>query len=60
MLLFAFQRRGTAAVGLLFRPVMIVWFAAIGAGRAHGPRHRRGHRNVPAHLCGGAMGTLSA
>ena len=29
--LFAFQRYGTAAVGRLFGPVMIVWFAAIGA-----------------------------
>jgi KUP system potassium uptake protein len=29
--LFAFQRRGTAAMGRLFGPVMIVWFAAIGA-----------------------------
>ena len=31
VLLFAFQRRGTAAVGRLFGPVMIVWFAAIAA-----------------------------
>jgi KUP system potassium uptake protein len=31
VLLFAFQRRGTAAVGRLFGPVMIVWFVAIGA-----------------------------
>ena len=30
VLLFAFQRRGTAAVGRLFGPVMIVWFLAIG------------------------------
>ena len=29
--LFAVQRRGTAAVGRFFGPVMIVWFAAIGA-----------------------------
>ena len=29
--LFAVQRRGTAAVGRLFGPVMIVWFVAIGA-----------------------------
>ena len=29
--LFAFQRRGTAAVGRLFGPVMIAWFVAIGA-----------------------------
>ena len=27
--LFAFQRRGTAAVGAVFGPVMLVWFAAI-------------------------------
>ena len=31
VVLFAFQRRGTAAVGRLFGPVMIVWFVAIGA-----------------------------
>jgi KUP system potassium uptake protein len=31
VLLFAFPRRGTAAVGRLFGPVMIVWFVAIGA-----------------------------
>ena len=30
VVLFAFQRRGTAAVGRLFGPVMIVWFTAIG------------------------------
>jgi KUP system potassium uptake protein len=29
--LFTFQRRGTAAVGRFFGPVMIAWFAAIGA-----------------------------
>ena len=29
VLLFAFQRRGTATVGRLFGPVMIVWFTAI-------------------------------
>jgi KUP system potassium uptake protein len=29
--LFAIQRRGTAAVGRLFGPVMVVWFVAIGA-----------------------------
>ena len=31
VLLFAFQRRGTATVGRLFGPVMIVWFTAIAA-----------------------------
>jgi KUP system potassium uptake protein len=31
VVLFAFQRKGTAAVGRLFGPVMIVWFTAIGA-----------------------------
>jgi KUP system potassium uptake protein len=31
VVLFAFQRRGTAAVGRLFGPVMILWFLAIGA-----------------------------
>jgi KUP system potassium uptake protein len=29
--MFAVQRRGTAAVGRLFGPVMILWFLAIGA-----------------------------
>ncbi|MFZ5655259.1 MAG: potassium transporter Kup [Pseudomonadota bacterium] len=28
--LFAFQRRGTAAVGGLFGPVMVLWFAVLG------------------------------
>ncbi|MEU6642699.1 potassium transporter Kup [Saccharomonospora sp. NPDC046836] len=31
LLLFLFQRRGTAAVGRMFGPVMILWFTAIGA-----------------------------
>ena len=31
VLLFLVQRRGTAAVGRLFGPVMIVWFVTIGA-----------------------------
>jgi KUP system potassium uptake protein len=31
VLLFAVQRRGTAAVGRFFGPVMILWFTAIGA-----------------------------
>jgi KUP system potassium uptake protein len=31
VVLFAFQSRGTAALGRLFGPVMIVWFTAIGA-----------------------------
>jgi len=31
VLLFAFQKRGTAAVGTVFGPVMILWFASIGA-----------------------------
>ncbi|OBI52816.1 potassium transporter Kup [Mycobacterium sp. E796] len=30
VILFAFQSRGTAAIGRLFGPVMIVWFIAIG------------------------------
>ena len=29
--LFAFQRRGTASVGALFGPVMLFWFATLGA-----------------------------
>jgi KUP system potassium uptake protein len=29
--LFAIQRRGTGAIGRLFGPVMVVWFATIGA-----------------------------
>jgi KUP system potassium uptake protein len=31
VLLFAVQSRGTAAIGRLFGPVMVVWFIAIGA-----------------------------
>lgn len=31
VLLFLFQRRGTAAVGALFGPVMLLWFLALGA-----------------------------
>ncbi|MCO8273224.1 KUP/HAK/KT family potassium transporter [Actinoplanes sp. TRM 88003] len=31
VILFAFQRHGTAAVGKFFGPVMITWFTAIGA-----------------------------
>ena len=31
VVLFSFQRRGTAAVGRLFGPVMIAWFVAIAA-----------------------------
>jgi KUP system potassium uptake protein len=31
VVLFSFQSRGTAAIGRLFGPVMIVWFIAIGA-----------------------------
>ena len=31
LVLFAFQRKGTARVGRLFGPVMIVWFVVIGA-----------------------------
>jgi len=41
VVLFAVQRRGTAAVGRIFGPVMIVWFVAIAAcgvaGIAHHP-----------------------
>ncbi|WP_218105657.1 KUP/HAK/KT family potassium transporter [Micromonospora inyonensis] len=36
LLLFALQRRGTATVGRLFGPVMIVWFAVIGLCGAAG------------------------
>ncbi|MGW2518512.1 potassium transporter Kup [Streptomyces sp. NPDC001617] len=36
VLLFVVQRRGTAAVGRVFGPVMIVWFAAIGASGVAG------------------------
>ncbi len=42
VVLFAFQRHGTAAVGRFFGPVMIAWFTAIGAagiwGIAREPR----------------------
>jgi KUP system potassium uptake protein len=34
--LFAYQRRGTDAVGRLFGPVMLVWFAVLGVLGAHG------------------------
>jgi len=34
--LFAFQSRGTAAVGRLFGPVTMLWFIAIGAAGVHG------------------------
>ncbi|MGH3676795.1 MAG: potassium transporter Kup [Mycobacterium sp.] len=34
--LFSVQRRGTAAVGRLFGPVMITWFVAIGASGVSG------------------------
>ena len=34
--LFSVQRHGTAAVGRLFGPVMIVWFVAIGWAGVHG------------------------
>jgi KUP system potassium uptake protein len=36
VLLFAAQRIGTARVGRLFGPVMILWFLAIGAAGAFG------------------------
>jgi KUP system potassium uptake protein len=36
IILFTVQRRGTAAVGRVFGPVMIVWFAAVGANGIHG------------------------
>src|ERR1043166_7794244 len=34
--LFGFQRRGTAAVGMLFGPIMIVWFVALAAVGVYG------------------------
>jgi KUP system potassium uptake protein len=34
--LFMFQRHGTATVGALFGPVMIVWFIALAAAGVHG------------------------
>lgn len=36
LVLFLVQRRGTAAVGRMFGPVMILWFAAIAAGGVAG------------------------
>jgi len=36
VLLFLVQRKGTAAVGRVFGPVMIAWFLAIGAGGVAG------------------------
>jgi KUP system potassium uptake protein len=48
VLLFAVQRRGTAAVGRLFGPVMIAWFVAIGAcGVAAIVAHPRSCRRSP-------------
>jgi KUP system potassium uptake protein len=40
--LFAFQARGTAAVGRLFGPVTLVWFIAIGAAGLYGIVHEPG------------------
>jgi KUP system potassium uptake protein len=34
--LFAFQRFGTARVGALFGPIVILWFLALGAAGVHG------------------------
>jgi KUP system potassium uptake protein len=34
--LFYVQRRGTAAVGRFFGPVMVAWFIAVGACGVHG------------------------
>jgi KUP system potassium uptake protein len=39
ILLFLFQRRGTAAVGLVFGPVMLVWFVVIAALGVRGILH---------------------
>ncbi|WP_282204409.1 potassium transporter Kup [Kitasatospora fiedleri] len=36
VLLFLAQRRGTAAVGRVFGPVMILWFTVVGACGVHG------------------------
>ncbi|MBM2622013.1 potassium transporter Kup [Actinoplanes sp. LDG1-06] len=36
VILFAFQRHGTAAVGRLFGPIMIAWFTVIGAAGVWG------------------------
>jgi KUP system potassium uptake protein len=36
VLLFLFQRRGTATVGAVFGPIMLVWFACIAAIGVHG------------------------
>ena len=42
VVLFAFQRRGTAAVGRLFGPVMIVWFLTIAGFGVAGIAQRPG------------------
>ena len=43
--LFMFQRRGTARVGGLFGPIMVVWFVSLGNPRRDGDRARaRGPR----------------
>jgi KUP system potassium uptake protein len=36
VVLFFFQRRGTAAVGRIFGPIMILWFLVIGVSGIHG------------------------
>ena len=36
IVLFAFQRQGTAAIGLLFGPIVILWFAALAAAGVYG------------------------
>ena len=38
--LFSVQRQGTAVVGRFFGPVMIAWFAAIGACGVNGDRRQ--------------------
>jgi KUP system potassium uptake protein len=42
VVLFLVQRRGTAAVGRMFGPVMIAWFVTIGACGVAGIAHRPG------------------
>ena len=42
--LFAFQRKGTARVGALFGPIMVIWFLALAAAPGTARGARRGAR----------------
>jgi KUP system potassium uptake protein len=46
--LFMIQRRGTASIGRLFGPVMVIWFVVIGcsAPSISGPRRTSSRRSI--------------